>query len=69
MGLLTDCDYERTTVLELIQAAENTTADSFDLVHLTLDSGRELILAAITAECLDPMAAVLEGLRELKENG
>lgn len=60
MGLLTDCDYERTTVLALIQNAENTTADSFDLVHLTLDSGRELILAAISAECLDPMATVLE---------
>ena len=67
MGLLTDCDYERTTILDLIKNAEDQHADSFDVVHLSLDSGRELILVAITAEYLDPFTKVLDGLREMRE--
>jgi len=67
MGIITDCDYEQTTILDLIKNAEDQHADSFDVVHLSLDSGRELILVAISAEYLDPVAKVLDGLREMQE--
>lgn len=67
MGLLTDCDHEQTSILDLIKNAEDQHADSFDVVYLSLDSGRELILVAITAEYLEPVAKVLDGLREMRE--
>lgn len=67
MALLIDCDFERTTLLQLIQQAEKAADDAFDMVHLSLDSGRDLILVAISGESLDAMATVMEGLREMRE--
>ena len=69
MTLLHDIDYEQTTLLQLIQQAEQNHQDSFDLVRLSLDSGRELILLAVTAESLDGLGMVLEGLQEMREEG
>lgn len=66
MSLLHDIDYEQTTLLQLIQQAEQSSADTFELVQLTLDSGRELILLAISGENLDAMGKVLEGLQEMR---
>lgn len=68
MSLLHDIDYEQTTLLQLIQQAEQNHQDSFDLVRLSLDSGRELILLAVTAESLDGLGMVLEGLQEMRED-
>lgn len=68
MSLLHDIDYEQTTVLQLIQQAEQNHQDSFDLVRLSLDSSRELILLAVTAESLDGLGMVLEGLQEMRED-
>ncbi len=67
MSLLTDCNPGTTTVLQIIQNAEAHQTDCFDVMHLSLDSGRDLILVAITAEYLDPVAKLLEGLREMRE--
>lgn len=69
MSLLHDIDYEQTTLLQLIQEAEQNHQDSFDLVRLSLDSGRELILLAVTAESLDGLGKLLEGLQEMREEG
>jgi len=67
MPLLNNCDYETTTILNVIQKAGESDEDTYDLVHLTLDSGRELILLAVTAEQLDPMADLLESVRLMRE--
>jgi len=69
MSLLNDCDYETTTLLNVIQRAEELGGDTYDMVHLTLDSGRELILLAVTAEQLDPMADLLESVRAMRGEG
>jgi wyosine [tRNA(Phe)-imidazoG37] synthetase (radical SAM superfamily) len=69
MSRLHDIDYEQTTLLQLIQHAEENHADTFDLVRLSLDSGRELIFLAVTADSLDGMGKLLEGLQEMREEG
>lgn len=69
MSLLHDIDYEQTTLLQLIQQAEQDHTDTFDLVRLSLDSGRELILLAVSAESLDGLGKLLEGLQEMREEG
>lgn len=51
----------------MIDEAEQLTADSFDVMHLTLNNGNELVMVAITGEYLDPVAKVLEAIRELRE--
>jgi hypothetical protein len=66
MSLLHDIDYEQTTLLQLIQQAEQSDADTFELVQLTLDSGRELIFLAVSGENLDALGKVLEGLQEMR---
>lgn len=69
MSLLHDIDYEQTTLLQLIQQAEQNHSDTFDLVRLSLDSGRELIFLAVTADSLDGMGMMLEGLQQMREEG
>lgn len=69
MSLLHDVDYEQTTLLQLIQQAEENHRDTFDLVRLSLDSGRELIFLAVTSDNLDGMGKLLEGLQEMREEG
>lgn len=66
MSLLHDIDYEQTTLLQLIQQAEESHEDRFDLVQLSLDSGRDLILLAVSGDNLDAMSKVLEGLQEMR---
>ncbi|MNO05726.1 hypothetical protein D3C81_2272280 [compost metagenome] len=51
----------------MIQEAEDLHRDEFDMVHVSLNNGRELILVAIVADYLDPMAKVLEAIREMRE--
>ncbi len=65
MSLISQCNFEQTTLAQVVQQAEDETADTFDLVHLSLDSGRELILVAISGDELDSVSMVLEGVRNL----
>lgn len=67
MALLHEKDTETTTLLTIIQEAEASSSDQFDLIHLGLDSGRDLILVAILGEDLDATCRILEGLRDLRE--
>ncbi len=55
------------SVRQMIDEAEQLTADSFDVMHLTLNNGNDLVVVAITGEYLDPVAKVLEAIRELRE--
>lgn len=66
MPLLNDQDYQR-SVRDLIQDAEELRQDEFDMIHVSLENGRELLLVAIVADYLDPVAKVLEAIRELRE--
>ncbi|HLD65440.1 MAG TPA: hypothetical protein VJA19_05300 [Pseudomonas sp.] len=69
MSLLHDIDYEQTTLLQLIQQAEQSHKDTFDLVRLSLDSGRDMIFLAVSADNLDGLGMVLEGLQEMRGEG
>lgn len=50
------------TVRQLIDAAELTSDEQFQIVHIALDDDRDLILALIVGEQLDGPAAILDGL-------
>lgn len=66
MALIQGKDTETTTLLQVIQAAEASQSNHFDLIHLELDSGRELILAAVLADDLEATGRILEGLQVLQ---
>lgn len=67
MSLLHEKNIETTTVRQIILDAEDGINDQFDLIHISLDSGRDLILVAITGDNLDSMGRILEGLRDIRE--
>ncbi|WP_179529078.1 hypothetical protein [Ectopseudomonas oleovorans] len=67
MSLLHGKDTETTTLLHVIQAAEASQSNHFELISLGLDSGRDLILVAVLADDLDATRRVLEGLQDLQE--
>ncbi|MDH0894392.1 MULTISPECIES: hypothetical protein [unclassified Pseudomonas] len=69
MSLISQCNFEQTTLAQVIQKAEDEAANAFDLVHLSLDSGRELILVAISGDELDSVGMILEGVRCLMPKG
>lgn len=66
MALLHGKDTETTTLLHVIQAAEATESNHFDLIRLELDSGRELILVAALADDLDATGRILEALQDMQ---
>jgi hypothetical protein len=66
MPLINGCNFEQTTLQKLVEAAEQAKTDEFDLVHLSLDSGKELILLAIVGENLDSVGMILDGVRDLQ---
>lgn len=64
--LLDDMNLDK-SVRQMIDEAEQLDNDCFDVMHLTLDNGKELVMVAITGEYLDPVAKVLEAVRDLRE--
>lgn len=64
--LISNSDFETTTLKKLVDSAEAMNADTYDLVHLTFNSGREMILLAVTGENLDAVGMILDGVRELR---
>ncbi len=65
MGLLTSMQWPKTTLLQLLDDAEATTKDTFDVVHLELESGRSYVVAVIHGgpEQVDGVAEKLEALK------
>lgn len=66
MPLISNVNFDQTTLKQLVETAEELSVDDFDLVHLTLLSGREMILLAVTGENLDSVGMILDGVRELR---
>lgn len=64
--LLDDMNLDK-NVRQIIDEAELLDADCFDVMHLQLENGKELVMVAITGEYLDPVAKVLESIRDLRE--
>lgn len=69
MSLISHCNFEQTTLAQVIQKAEDEAVSTFDLVHLSLESGTELILVAIAASNLDSVGMILDGARSLMKEG
>ncbi|OLU25463.1 hypothetical protein BVH03_17560 [Pseudomonas sp. PA15(2017)] len=69
MSLISRSNFEQTTIQQLVDSAERVSTDVFDLVHLSLDSGRELILLAVAGENLDSVGMILDGVRDLRRAG
>lgn len=55
------------TIQNIVLNAELLDVDCFDVLHLQLDNAKELVMVAITGEYLDPVATVLEAVRDLRE--
>lgn len=66
MPLLDDMNLQK-SVRDMVLEAELLDADCFDVMHLQLENGKELVMVAITGDYLDPVAKVLEALREMRE--
>lgn len=66
MNLLSHANFEHTTLQHVIEKAEGSSKQVFDLVHLSLDSGQELILLAVAGPNLDAVGMILEGVRNLQ---
>ncbi len=66
MPLISNVNFDQTTLKQLVDTAEELSVDDFDLVHLTLLCGREMILLAVTGENLDSVGMILDGVRELR---
>lgn len=64
--LISNVNFEQATLQQVIEKAEDACHPVFDLVHLTLDSGNELILVAATAPNLDSVGMILDGVRDLQ---
>lgn len=65
MGLLTSMQWPKTTLLQLLEDAEASSKDTFDIVHLELESGRSYVVAVIHGDP-DQVDAVGEKLETLK---
>lgn len=66
MPLISNANFDQTTLKQLIDTAESMDADVYDFVHLTLKSGREMVLVAVTGDDLDSVGMILDGVRELR---
>ena len=64
--LLDDMNLDK-TIRNIVLDAELLDVDCFDVLHLQLENGKELVMVAISGEYLDPMAKALEALRDLRE--
>ena len=65
MGLLTAMTWPNTSLLDLLNDAEESTEETFDIVHLELNSGRSYVVAVIHGES-DRVDAVAEKIQNLK---
>ncbi|KRP97455.1 hypothetical protein TX25_05995 [Pseudomonas lactis] len=65
MGLLTSLQWPKTTLLQLLEDAEASTQETFDVVHLELESGRSYVVAVIHGDP-DQVDAIAEKLGTLK---
>jgi hypothetical protein len=65
MGLLTSMQWPKTTLFDLLEDAEASTTDTFDVAHLELESGQSYVVAVVHGDP-DQVDAVAEHLETLK---
>ena len=63
MGLLTKMNWPATTLLELLNDAEQRNDDLHDVVHLELNNGRDFLVAVLTGPKAEQVAQQLERIR------
>ncbi|MCY1295459.1 hypothetical protein D9M70_448010 [compost metagenome] len=63
MGILTQMHWPTTTLLELLNDAEQSDQDLLDVVHLELNDGRDYLMAVVSGERAQRAAELLERLR------
>lgn len=63
MGLLTEMNWPKTTLLDLLNDAELLDGEICDVVHLELNSGLDYLIAVITGEKAEQAAELLGRLR------
>ncbi|WP_325950220.1 hypothetical protein [Pseudomonas putida] len=63
MGPLTRMNWQRTTLIALRDAVEQSDSPIFDLVHLELNSGLDYLIAVITGEKAEQASELLGRLR------
>lgn len=68
MQLLNDHDVSKRTIKQVIEDAELTNVDQFELMHICLNGGKEMILAVITGDYLDPVSTMLEAMNEIRSD-
>lgn len=66
MGVLTAMKWPETTLLDLLNDAEESSTETFDLVHLELNSGRSYVVAVIHGEP-DQVDSIAEEIQRLKQ--
>lgn len=66
MGILNAMNWPNTTLLDLLNDAEESAKETFDIVHLELNSGRSYVVAVIHGEP-DQVDAIAEQLQVLKQ--
>lgn len=66
MGLLTSMKWPDTTLLDLLNDAENSAEETFDIVHLELNSGHSYVVAVIHGDP-DSVGDIAEQLQTLKQ--
>jgi hypothetical protein len=67
MGLLTKMHWPTTTLLELLNDAEQQDEDLLDVAHLELNDGRDYLVAVVTGPKSEKVAELLERLRSEDE--
>lgn len=66
MGVLTAMTWPKTTLLDLLNDAEESVQDTFDVIHLELNSGRSYVVAVIHGEP-DQVDKIAEKIQALKQ--
>lgn len=69
MGLLTKMHWPTTTLLELLNDAEQQDEDLLEVAHLELNDGRDYLVAVVTGPKAEKAAELLERLRSEDEVG
>lgn len=65
MGLLTSLQWPKTTLFQLLEDAETSADETFDVVHLALESGQSFVIAVVHGDP-DHVDSVAQKLDTLK---
>lgn len=66
MGLLTKMNWPDTKLLHLLDEAEASPGETFDVIHLGLNSGKDFVVAVIHGDT-DHVSEIAEYLQTLKQ--